>query len=58
MSINAGAVRRVDPPTEWVDAGRVHHQLVSVGITVEVEQADIDPVVVCCSLSRVAMLTR
>ncbi|KAJ7863352.1 hypothetical protein B0H14DRAFT_2738911 [Mycena olivaceomarginata] len=46
MSINAGAVRRVDPPTEWVDAGRVHHQLVSVGITVEVEQADIDPVVV------------
>ncbi|KAJ7816048.1 hypothetical protein B0H14DRAFT_2845298 [Mycena olivaceomarginata] len=45
MSINAGAVRRVDPPTEWVDADGVHHHLVSVGISVEVEQADVDPVV-------------
>ncbi|KAJ7359981.1 hypothetical protein DFH08DRAFT_801737 [Mycena albidolilacea] len=45
MSINAGAVRRVDPPTEWVDADGVHHRLVSVGISIEVEQADIDPVV-------------
>jgi hypothetical protein len=58
MSINAGAVRRVDPPTEWVDADGVHHHLVSVGISVEVEQADVDPVVVCCSSSRVAVLTR
>ncbi|KAJ6536286.1 hypothetical protein B0H19DRAFT_1183120 [Mycena capillaripes] len=43
MSINAGAVREVDTPNVWIEGKEfpVH----SIGVSVEAEQADIDPVV-------------
>ncbi|KAF7351545.1 hypothetical protein MSAN_01587000 [Mycena sanguinolenta] len=44
MSINAGAVRRVQNQETYVDGkGRVH-RMISIGISVEADQADIDPV--------------
>jgi hypothetical protein len=47
MSINAGMVRRVDPPDDvWIDEDGTKIPIVSIGISVEAEQADIDPVVV------------
>jgi hypothetical protein len=50
MSVNAGAVRLIENPTsQWVDADGNCYFVngVSVaGISVEVEQADINPVVV------------
>ncbi|KAJ7863339.1 hypothetical protein B0H14DRAFT_2738883 [Mycena olivaceomarginata] len=45
MSVNAGAIRKVDKPRDWVDANGIHHALLSVGVSVEADQADIDSVV-------------
>ncbi|KAJ7227560.1 hypothetical protein C8J57DRAFT_1730900 [Mycena rebaudengoi] len=46
MSINAGVVRRVDTPDDvWIDEDGTKIPIVSIGISVEAEQADIDPVV-------------
>ncbi|KAF7351563.1 hypothetical protein MSAN_01588800 [Mycena sanguinolenta] len=45
MSINAGAVREVDPPTAFVDADGKKYPVVCIGVPVEADQADIDPVV-------------
>ncbi|KAF7351544.1 hypothetical protein MSAN_01586800 [Mycena sanguinolenta] len=45
MSINAGAVRTVDPPKSFIDADGKEYPVISIGIPVEAEQADIDPVV-------------
>ncbi|KAF8180544.1 hypothetical protein K438DRAFT_1842109 [Mycena galopus ATCC 62051] len=45
MSINAGAVRPVDNPRHWTDPDGKVHRVVSIGRSVEAEQADIDPVV-------------
>ncbi|KAJ7212782.1 hypothetical protein C8J57DRAFT_1603911, partial [Mycena rebaudengoi] len=46
MSINAGMVRRVDTPDDvWIDEDGTKIPIVSIGISVEAEQADIDPVV-------------
>ncbi|KAF7359994.1 hypothetical protein MVEN_00726700 [Mycena venus] len=45
MSINAGAVREVDTPDVWIDEDGTEIPVVSIGVSVEAEQADIDPVV-------------
>ncbi|KAF7351543.1 hypothetical protein MSAN_01586700 [Mycena sanguinolenta] len=45
MSINAGAVRRVDPPKSFVDVNGKEYPVISIGVSVEADQADIDPVV-------------
>ncbi|KAF7351566.1 hypothetical protein MSAN_01589100 [Mycena sanguinolenta] len=45
MSINAGAVRRVTPPKSFIGPDGKERRVISIGISVEAEQADIDPVV-------------
>ncbi|KAJ6457910.1 hypothetical protein C8R45DRAFT_1221691 [Mycena sanguinolenta] len=47
MSINAGAVRRVeDDPREYVDIGGIRYPIAHIGVSVKVDQADIDHVVI------------
>ncbi|KAJ7307684.1 hypothetical protein DFH08DRAFT_493158 [Mycena albidolilacea] len=45
MSINAGAVREVDKPDVWIDEDGTEIPIFSIGVSVEAEQAEIDPVV-------------
>ncbi|KAJ7260497.1 hypothetical protein B0H12DRAFT_1217955 [Mycena haematopus] len=45
MSINAGAVRIVDNPETYIDHNGKRYPVMSIGVSVEAEQADIDPVV-------------
>ncbi|KAJ6536269.1 hypothetical protein B0H19DRAFT_1183080 [Mycena capillaripes] len=45
MSINASAVREVDTPDVWIEVDGKEFPVDSIGISVEAEQADIDPVV-------------
>ncbi|KAF7351491.1 hypothetical protein MSAN_01581400 [Mycena sanguinolenta] len=45
MSINAGAVREVQEPESYLDSDGTVHPIFPIGINVEADQADIDPVV-------------
>ncbi|KAJ6459017.1 hypothetical protein C8R45DRAFT_556953 [Mycena sanguinolenta] len=45
MSINAGAVRKVDPSRTYIGHDGKEYPVFSIGVSVEADQADIDPVV-------------